>query len=132
MPSIVYGGVRYIQIRHAIMCKQCLQTVESKHLHDFKFCACGAVGIDGGIEAGNRILGDLSDMEVRSLYCAFVNKKRIWLPLAAIEEHFREIGRNRRSYDMEKIEDSVLPIRDSTTRQSINCQVSQDEHTKEV
>jgi len=96
------------------MCKRCLQTIESTHVHDFKFCACGAVGIDGGIDAGNRILGNISDMEDRSLYCAIVQQKRIWLPLAAIEEHFQEIGRNRRSYDMEKIEVSSPPMRDST------------------
>ena len=78
MPSIVYGGLRYTQTRHAIQCKKCLETIESKHQHDFKYCSCRAVGIDGGIGAGNRILGNLSDMEDRSMYCAFVQKKKIW------------------------------------------------------
>jgi hypothetical protein len=53
-------------------------------------CSCGAVGIDGGISAGNRILGDLSDMENRSMYCAVVEKKKIWLPPNIIEEHFAQ------------------------------------------
>ena len=89
MPSIVYAGVRYTQARHAIQCRKCLETIESKHIHDFKYCSCGAVGIDGGISAGNRLLGNLSDMENRSMYCAIVQKKKIWLPEFAIEEHFQ-------------------------------------------
>jgi len=53
-------------------------------------CSCKTVGIDGGISAGNRILGDLSDMEDRSIYCAVVEKKKIWLPPNVIEEHFAQ------------------------------------------
>ena len=81
MPFIVYAGVKYIQIRHAIQCKKCLETIESKHTHDLKYCSCMAVGLDGGIEDGNRILGNLSDIEDRSMYCAIVQGKKIWLPL---------------------------------------------------
>jgi hypothetical protein len=88
MPSIIYGGVRYIQTRHAIQCKKCNETIESKHVHDFKLCSCKAVGVDGGISAGNHILGNLSDMENRSTYCAIVDKKKIWLPQSAIEDYF--------------------------------------------
>lgn len=80
MPSIVYGGVKYNQIRHAIKCKKCLETIESKHSSDFKECFCKSVGIDGGIADGNRILGDISDIEYRSIYIAIVNKKKIILP----------------------------------------------------
>jgi len=90
MPSIVYGGVRYTQTRHVIQCKKCLDIIESKHGHDFKYCSCGAVGIDGGISAGNRILGNLSDIEDRSIYCAIVQKKKIYLPPFAVEEHFQK------------------------------------------
>jgi hypothetical protein len=89
MPSIVYAGVRYTQTRHAIQCTKCLDTIESKHVHNFKSCSCGAVGIDGGITAGNRILGKLSDMEDRSMYCAIVQTKKVWLPQSVIEEHFQ-------------------------------------------
>ena len=92
MPSIIYGGVRYTQTRHAIYCKKCFETIESKHVHDFKECSCRAVGIDGGISAGNRILGDLSDIENRSMYCAIVDKKKIWLPQTAIEEYLNPSG----------------------------------------
>jgi len=83
MPSIVYGGVRYTQIRHAIQCKKCLEIIESKHIHDFKICSCRAVGIDGG----NRILGNLS--EERSMFCANVLKKKIWLPHSVVDAHFK-------------------------------------------
>ena len=88
MPSIEYAGTRYTQTRHAIQCRKCLETIESKHRHDFKYCSCGAVGIDGGISAGNRILGNLSDIEYRSTYCAIIEKKKIWLSQLAIDEHF--------------------------------------------
>jgi hypothetical protein len=49
---------------------------------------CNAVGIDGGISAGNRIIGNLSDIEYRSTYCAIIEKKKIWLSQLAIDEHF--------------------------------------------
>ena len=91
MPSILYACVRYTQTRHAIQCNKCLETIESKHIHDFKYCSCRAVGIDGGIAGGNRTLGNLSDMEDRSMYCVFVNKKKIWLQQSAIEERFKAI-----------------------------------------
>ena len=80
MSSITYGGVNYIQVRHAVYCKKCKDTVESKKRHDFKMCVCGSVGVDGGIESGNRVIGFLSDMEPRSMYCARVNNKLLWLP----------------------------------------------------
>ena len=89
MPSIEYDGLRYTQTSHAIKCRKCLETIESKHRHDFKYCSCRAVGIDGGIAAGNRILGNLSDIENKSMYCAIVQKKKIWLPQLAIGEHFQ-------------------------------------------
>jgi hypothetical protein len=82
MPFIVYGGVKYTQVRHAVQCKKCLETIESKHIHDFKSCSCKSVAIDGGISDGNRILGDSS--ENRSMYCATVQNKKIWLPLEII------------------------------------------------
>jgi hypothetical protein len=84
MPSIVYGGVRYTQIRHAIQCKKCLEIIESKHIHDFKICSCRAVGIDGGISEGNRILGNLSDIEERSMFCANVLKKKFGYHIALL------------------------------------------------
>jgi hypothetical protein len=89
MSTIIYGGVKYKQTRHAVYCKKCKDTIESKWSHDFKYCSCGSVGIDGGIEAGNRLLGNLEDMESRSMYSAVLNnKKKLWLPQEIIEEQF--------------------------------------------
>ena len=86
MASIVYAGVKYIQTRHAIQCKKCLETIESKDIHDLKYCPCRAVGIDGGISDGNRIIGNLSDINHRSMYCAIVQNKKIWLPEFVIQQ----------------------------------------------
>lgn len=80
MPSILYAGVRYHQVRHAVECKKCRDTIESTSIHDFKTCSCGAVSVDGGISEGNRILGNPSDIEDRSVYCATVNGKKVYLP----------------------------------------------------
>ena len=104
MPSIIYGGLRYTQTRHAIYCKKCKETIESKHVHDFKYCSCKAVGIDGGISAGNRILGNLSDMEDRSMYRAVIEKKKVWCPQAVIEERFLRIQNQ-----------NILPMAETST-----------------
>ena len=80
MPSVIYGGVRYDQVVHALYCKLCKDTIRSTHQHDFKWCSCGAVGIDGGISAGNRTLGRLEDMESRAVYRAIVGGKKVFLP----------------------------------------------------
>ena len=79
MTSIVYAGVRYTQTRHTIQCRKCSETIESKHIHDFKYCSCHAVGISDG----NSILENLSDIEDRSMYCVISKKKKIWLPQLA-------------------------------------------------
>lgn len=68
MPSKMYGGVRYEQIRHAVYCKKCLDTVESKSVHDRQMCSCGAVGVDGGTVIGNTIIGNPEDYEDRSVW----------------------------------------------------------------
>jgi len=39
-------------IRNAIRCKKCGDIIESKTVHDFKFCSCGSCAVDGG--CGNR------------------------------------------------------------------------------
>ncbi len=33
-----------------IKCKKCGDIIESVSVHDFKFCKCGAVAVDGGHE----------------------------------------------------------------------------------
>jgi len=33
-------------IRNAIRCKKCGEVIESKTVHDFKFCSCGSCAVD--------------------------------------------------------------------------------------
>ena len=49
-------------ITNKIRCKKCGDIIESKHVHDFKMCKCGAVGVDGGHDYLRR-LGHLDDWE---------------------------------------------------------------------
>lgn len=41
-----------------IRCNKCGDEIESTHRHDFKFCKCGAVAVDGGLDYLRRC-GDL-------------------------------------------------------------------------
>ena len=35
-------------IRNRIRCKHCGDIIESETVHDFKYCSCGTVYVDGG------------------------------------------------------------------------------------
>ena len=35
-------------IKNAIQCRKCGAIIESKHVHDFVTCSCGAIAVDGG------------------------------------------------------------------------------------
>jgi hypothetical protein len=35
-------------IRNSIRCRRCGDEIESTHRHEFKYCSCGAVAVDGG------------------------------------------------------------------------------------
>ena len=35
-------------VTNKIRCKKCGDVIESTYRHDFKFCQCGAVAVDGG------------------------------------------------------------------------------------
>lgn len=35
-------------IKNANQCRKCGDVIESKHVHDFVSCSCGAVAVDGG------------------------------------------------------------------------------------
>jgi hypothetical protein len=94
MGYILYGGIKYTQARHAIYCKKCEETVESLGPYDLKYCTCGSVGVDGGIEEGNRIIGNITCMENRSMYYAEITEKKykLWLPQEVIEQYFATMG----------------------------------------
>lgn len=54
-------------ISNKIRCRKCNDTIESTHRHDFRYCSCGTVAVDGGREYLRR-LGNLEDMEELSEY----------------------------------------------------------------
>ena len=70
-------------IKNIIKCNHCGDVIESKHRHDFKFCKCGTVAIDGGLSYTRRIFKnslndfiDLSEWEYEEEYeldCEFDN-----------------------------------------------------------
>lgn len=35
-------------IRNSIICNRCEEEIESTHVHDFRYCPCGAIAVDGG------------------------------------------------------------------------------------
>lgn len=43
-----------------VYCKKCEDVIYSAHVHDFHYCHCGAVAVDGGREY-LKICGDLKD-----------------------------------------------------------------------
>ena len=45
-----------------IKCNKCGDIIESMHQHDFKFCKCGTVAVDGGKEYLRRV-GNREDWE---------------------------------------------------------------------
>ena len=44
-----------------IRCKRCEDIIESKTAHDFKFCKCGVVAVDGGKEYLRRCFINIED-----------------------------------------------------------------------
>lgn len=42
-------------ILNSIRCNICLDTIVSRHRHDFKFCECGNIAVDGGDEYLRRV-----------------------------------------------------------------------------
>ena len=54
-------------ITNKIRCKKCGDIIESTHRHDFKFCKCGAVAVDGGRDYLRRC-GNCEEWEELSEY----------------------------------------------------------------
>jgi hypothetical protein len=44
-----------------IQCKKCKDIIESKHVHDFKWCKCRSIAVDGGLAYLRRI-GNFEDI----------------------------------------------------------------------
>lgn len=47
-------------VRNSAMCRRCGDQIESKHVHDFVTCSCGAISVDGGREYFKRSAVDLT------------------------------------------------------------------------
>lgn len=54
-------------IKNKIKCKHCGDVIESLNTHDFKFCLCGKVAVDGGKSYLKRS-GNQNDWEELSEY----------------------------------------------------------------
>ena len=55
--------MRYTKvIVNKVRCKSCDDIIESKHRHDFVFCKCGKIAVDGGKEYLRRV-GDLKNYD---------------------------------------------------------------------
>ena len=48
-------------VKNCIKCKSCGDVIVSKHEHDFKYCSCGRVAVDGGHEYLKRTFTDSPD-----------------------------------------------------------------------
>ena len=48
-------------LRNMIKCKKCGEIIESKSTHDFNWCKCGTVFVDGGHEYLRRGFKDSPD-----------------------------------------------------------------------
>lgn len=52
-------------IRNMVKCNHCGDIIESRHRHDFVFCSCGRVAVDGGRAYLRRVFregGDYTEM----------------------------------------------------------------------
>lgn len=53
-------------IRNKLRCLECGDEIESFHTHDFRWCKCGAVAVDGGHDYLRRI-GNIDAMQELSI-----------------------------------------------------------------
>lgn len=51
-----------------VKCKKCGDIIESKDRHDFEWCSCGSVGVDGGKDYLRRSAQNLDDFIELSEY----------------------------------------------------------------
>lgn len=50
-------------LKNSLKCNLCGDIIESTHVHDFKWCKCGRVAVDGGREYLKRVYNNLADIE---------------------------------------------------------------------
>lgn len=56
----------YRILRNSVKCLKCGTEIESKHRHDFVWCSCRAVAVDGGHDYLKR-MGNFNDVEDTSI-----------------------------------------------------------------
>ena len=81
-------------ILNAVYCIKCKEVVESTHRHDFRYCSCGAVAVDGG-KAYLRRVGDIYGCVDVSLYEGkedVLNEYRKVGKAALLEARMADIG----------------------------------------
>lgn len=61
-----------------IRCKKCGDVIESKSVHDFKFCKCESVAVDGGHNYLRR-LGEPENWEDLSEYEVIEDETTLWM-----------------------------------------------------
>ena len=54
-------------IQNELECKKCGDIIYSAYRHDFKYCKCGSVAVDGGMDYARRV-GNVRDSIERSMY----------------------------------------------------------------
>ena len=53
-------------IQNELICKKCNDVIYSKHRHDFNYCKCGSVAVDGGLSYLRRV-GNVAESIERSM-----------------------------------------------------------------
>ena len=88
---------RNIITRNAAKCKICGDIIESKHVHDYVKCKCGAIAVDGGKEYLRRMWkeGEPEDYieelsEGKEVPAGDIVIKKVLLPSDALLEIFEE------------------------------------------
>lgn len=56
-----------------VKCKKCNEEIRSKNLHDFKWCSCNNIAVDGGSWYAKRV-GDVTGESYEELSVDYKNK----------------------------------------------------------
>lgn len=96
-------------------CRICQTVIESKHVHDFVSCKCGAVSVDGGHEYLRRV-GDIHLFEDLSEVEEVKEKAKSEITVTVGNEHYKF------KISFAELFDSVVlqHLKDEIKRDSIN------------
>lgn len=79
-------------IFNAVQCAKCDDVVVSSHRHDFRYCKCGAIAVDGGLEYTKRC-GDIFNCIDLSKYEEYEREEYYW------ETEIRELRESVLAHD---------------------------------